>query len=684
MKKELLRGIFGLIFVIAMISAASAELIIGQPRDSYNFGDDLNITISIIPTIDSVNYLSVKIACTKAIENTNQDTITEENATNETQSEEIAQTEESKVEILKAPYTIKAMKQKNIFILVNLDKALISDLEGRCFIEASYGNEEGKSSAFELTNNLDVNIQIANNVINPGEGLNVTGTAKKLSGKPLEGFAEIRIDNTNIYLSASGVVRGGKFSIILATPETIPAANYEIKATAYEKDDAGNTINEGNAFAGARVNRIVKGIDIAFNFDSIAPENELSYNVRLYDQSKATADGDIAIKFYKADDSLLLSKVVSSGEMNSLPVEYNYLPGYWRIEASKGEMKASKNFYVDELRKVSFSLENDTLIVTNRGNIPFEGPVEIKVGDASKVKEIKLDVDETKSYKLSAPDGEYNIEIKNGEGSEGLGSASLTGNAISISELGNVSWFSAPYLWIWIILIVVLAAVAIYYYLKKREGRIMAGVPVSMEMTRSAEKAGFTPEGKNIIDTGERQECAVISLKLKNLEQLEKIRGSGIEAIDRALAKAKEMGTRIYVSENFRLIILCPAITKESDNSFRAVNVAKQIADTLNEYNVSHAPKIEFGLGANMGEMIVESKAGKFKFVSIGNTMTIAKKISEIANKEALLSENIHRRVVGNVKSEKSKDGFWAVKRITNREAHSDFIDRFMNRQRRK
>ena len=52
------------------------------------------------------------------------------------------------------------------------------------------------------------------------------------------------------------------------------------------------------------------------------------------------------------------------------------------IEAIAGDQRARKLFYVEEVRKIQTSLVNDTLIVTNTGNIPYKGPIEIIIGSA--------------------------------------------------------------------------------------------------------------------------------------------------------------------------------------------------------------------------------------------------------------------------------------------------------------
>ncbi|MFH1290914.1 MAG: hypothetical protein ABIH92_05940, partial [Nanoarchaeota archaeon] len=61
--------------------------------------------------------------------------------------------------------------------------------------------------------------------------------------------------------------------------------------------------------------------------------------------------------------------------------------------------------------------------------------------------------------------------------------------------------------------------------------------------------------------------------------------------------------------------------------------------------------KIEFGIGINTGQLIIEEKEGKFKFISLGNTITTAKKISQQSISNILLSDAFHEKTRGKIRS---------------------------------
>ena len=99
-------------------------------------------------------------------------------------------------------------------------------------------------------------------------------------------------------------------------------------------------------------------------------------------------------------------------------------------------------------------------------------------------------------------------------------------------------------------------------------------------------------------------------------------------------------------------------MTKTKENDYKAISLAQTLERTLEQYNKHSQQKINFGIGVHNGELIVESKDGKFKFTSLGTAITLPKRISSHANSEVLLSEVVHRKTSAKVKAEKDHD-FW-------------------------
>lgn len=619
------RGLL-LLALVLLLPLASAEILFSQPESTYSLGDDFDITMDLSSQVDSSGFFTADLVCSNG-----------------------------QIELFKSPYTLKPGVTKQIVISTTLNNFIVGDLEGSCSIEAEYKDEGSVSQTFEITNHIDVTINLQGATFNPGEDVSASGQAIKANGDPLEGFVEVTV--SEIGLKYSDEVKEGKFQFNFTLPNEASSGSYEIKARAYEKDNSEETTNEGESTAIIRVRQVMRAIDIAINSASVTPGEDIVYTLIVYDQSGKRVEADVGIEVLTPENDLFFKELARTGESTSLQLEQNATPGSWRIESKIADLEKVITFEVEELRRISSELNDQTLIINNIGNIPYEGLVEISIGDAREIKEVELAVGQSRSYKLVAPDGGYEIKVDDGITKENLGTAFLTGNAISVSEIGSV-FKGNILLWVWIIVILILAVVALYLYRKLSSKSILARGKDALKTIRVGQSKGIEAHTSHIsvtsIDQGTKQESAVISLSIKNLDELEKSQHSqALKSIDSALWKAKESHAKVYSSNGYRLIVLAPALTKDKDNVPRAVVLSQVIERALKQHNKHSKEKIDFGISVHVGELIVESTNGKFKFMSVGNTLSLAKKISQTAHFEVLLSEQLHRRTAGKVKTSK-------------------------------
>ena len=272
-----------------------------------------------------------------------------------------------------------------------------------------------------------------------------------------------------------------------------------------------------------------------------------------------------------------------------------------------------------------------------------------------------------------------------------MGSAALTGNAISVEDIGGVLGNNLGIL-IGMIVILILALVAIFLYRKVLKGQVLTGAHGTLmpdflnkksESTSSTTiKTADKKPAAVVIDRGEKQESSIISIKIKNPEVVYSRGSFALKALDSALWKAKEQGAKIYSEGDFRLIIFAPILTKEQDNSLRAITTAQTIERILSQYNRRAAKKIDFGIGVNIGGLIVESREGIFKFMSVDNTISATKRISNYSKNEVILSEPIHRKTVGKVKVEKIENqNLWKVNKILDRSQYQPYLKNFKTKE---
>lgn len=649
------KGVLIILLLTLLIQLASAEMFISQPKSIYNIRDDFKFNVTIISPTAANNFFVAKLVCV-----------------GENSSEE--------AEIYRTPLSLKEGAQKSIEISGKFDNFLIGGLIGTCHLNAVYGSQQTNSQDFELTRNIYLSVSTDKVMLAPNERFNVSGRATKSNGLAVNGYIELHIEGLGI--TSFKNVDGGKFDIMLDVPDNAPARSHNINVRVYEKDEEGAVTNEGETSAIIRVKQVIKRSEVAVNEQTIMPENEFVYTAMLYDQSDENVDENVGISIYQPDGSLFLSKLVRSGEQNRWFVEGSTMPGTWRIESKINSLQGNRTFYVEEFENVDFKLTNGTLTVVNTGNVPYSKSIEILIGNTSKLEEVYVGVGEVRKYALSAPDGEYAIGVRAGQNELIIGTSFLTGRAISVESEGSAGFWRSSYLFIWVMLICVVALVAINQYGKIANRPYYGKVPSQYPAPISIAEG---PAKKGVISEGVREECSVISLKLKNSEEIEKAKGDAMGALGRALTRARDAKAKIYTDRGYKTIIFAPSLTGEKDNSMKAVAIAREIENVLIEHNNRFGEKIMFGIGVHNGEMIIEpSASGELTFNSIGNMMPYAKKIAESVSYGTGVSEMVHRRVLGKVKSDRVEGtNYWRIRKVIDRERHSEFISRFVDRQKR-
>lgn len=651
------RGLALFIFIsitIIFSTLTSAELLISQVSDSYNVGDKFNLSITLIYPNEMTNLLRVVFQCS-----------------------------ETEIEIYRNTHTIEANKEEEIMVSTILGNFLIGETRGKCIIKVSYGNEQKSGSTFELTSNLEVTMHANALTFSPSEEIILDGTVKKSNSLLEDGFVEVRLEGTNI--TNFGTVKEGGFSARLRLPENIRANHYQIFVRAYERASSGEITNEGISFEPINVRQVPKSLDIALDSQAVSPNSELSYSVRVLDQAGENINSDVSFKLILPDGKIKLQEIIKSGEARKIFFAKNDSPGNWKIEASTAGFTASRKIEMGELRELSFKLENSFLEVTNIGNVPYTGFFEITIGGKNEIKELKnLEVGETKKFSLKAPEGEYSVEVKNNDVIHNLGTTFLTGRAISIDDIGG-NLFGDFMIIVWIILLIIALAVVIYFVRKVRKKPYFGKEPaigVSNSSSKKISMESMPVISSGLIQRGEKRESAIIALHIKNLSALSSANSESLRAIDGALARAKEKKVKIYVDGDYRVIVLAAPIIKE-DIYLASIKMAVEIEKAIVNSNRKSALKVQYNLGITLGDLIVESSEGKFKFMSVDNVIVNAKRIASMTNNGVFITEELHRRTAGTVKAEKLPDrNLWKVVSVTDRTEHKEFIDKFMNRQR--
>ncbi|MDP4039675.1 MAG: hypothetical protein Q8P57_03795 [Candidatus Pacearchaeota archaeon] len=669
MKMRLVVLLFAtLMFLPAMFASfVSAEIFVAELGGVHNIGEELRADVNLIPNIPIASHFTVDLICGEirtGIFNQyyNLNAGQQQNVLVNTQ---LADSYFTKIVLLNTTASSTSGNSTNLTNLANTNQTYQYIHYNNCYLAMSFGPENSASNAFQISKDILIDIDLGDK-FNPGDSVEVAAIAQKTSELPVNGFFEIFVDSLGLY--KSGTVSNGNVVGEFVIPTNARSGIHNLTMRVYETNFLGEITNEGFFDKEFRVNQIMKDLQIQVNLVNIKPEEDFIFSANTYDQAGDIILSDISLVVYEPKDFVYSKKLVKSGVEQKIIFALNQTPGYWKIEAIAGDLIKRKLFYLEELPRIQTSLINDTLIVKNIGNVDYEGPLEITIGSAVEVKHIDLKVGSVKRFKLYAPDGDYSVGVNDGLGAQVLGNSFLTGNAVRIKDVGAGFSDTLKNPWVWWLAILVFILIIIYVQIKRR----------------FIAKKKAVMEGKNPFDTGmsdsigrgTKENASVIVVKTQSQDS-----EHTTNTINRAIGSAKDSGAKVYVDGDYKIIILSQKLTKRIDNEVGAVKIARNIESILRDHNRRYRDKISFGIGVNDGEIISEIIENKFKFTTTGNLILGAKKIAQMQKGNVLLSESIHGKVGGEIKTQKTSDNFWEITRVVDRQGHEDFLNRFTSKR---
>lgn len=656
-------GMF-LIAAIMIISLASAEIMISQPKSIYSAGDELSLEIKL-DAIQS-GYLNVDLNCNSATANLYRN----------------------------------VPESKTISITRKLTQEYIGTITGNCFVSASYDVATSNSQTFEISNSLEVSIQTLNMSYEAGKPITIKGNVYKknniLAGQNYPAFAEILIEGINKKES----VKDGQFSVEFVTPENMKAGSYLLEARVYENDEKENVLSSGSANTNLVIFQKPARIDIALGKTQIISGENISFVAFLYDRAGDEVNDKILVKIANQNNQEIYRGYIDSNQEALIQTATTELLGDLKITVVKDDITSEKIAQISELKKISAKIEGNILTIENIGNVPYSGIVQALIGEQIINQEVSLNLGEKRMFKLSAPDGSYNIELKDTDMILSQSSIPLTGKAISMKDvsgrIGNI-WMNYPVMWIFIGFI---AVMLLYLRIRKHKQKKKFYSPSNKDINTLKEikrKGGIEVvkpmevydniiAGENARKAeqvltlhGNKQPASVVAIKIKN-----NLAGIAKQNFEKALEYAYRKKAVSYSSGNYVLLIFSPLITKTMQNDETAVKAAIEFDTWLRDHNRRFKNDIiEYGIGVNTGEIVNKIEGKILQFASIDKTIINAKRIADVSRDEVLLSRETHEKTMNNIRAEKAVSGamdLFRIKRVVDTEKSKKFIEEFMKR----
>jgi hypothetical protein len=668
------------LFIVLFTSLVSAEIIIDQqPNDVYNLGDSVALPITIKALSDISGSFEMDLLCA-------------ENEINFYRNG-ISLSYGQEVTIAPAPSLV-------------LTRNIIGNSNGRCKLRATLGNDIALTNEFEISNSLTITVPNKESNLEPGKSFMVEGEAIKQNGNSVEGFVDIEIIinlglNDTTSLSYKGTINNGLFAVNVSIPKDAKAGNHLLKLNAYEKDTTEEITNQGLTNYNINIAQIPSNLEIFLENSFVEPGTNLKVKAILHDQTGEKIVDDAIITIKNKKDKLMEQSNKKTDELLEYPIAYNEMPGKWIILASSNGLNAEKNFNITRKEEVKVFLINKTVAVTNKGNVEYcNKTILVKIGESSINLEPCLDIDETRKYLLTAPDGNYDVEIiRDGERIISQ-SVSLTGRAIDAKEKG-VSVLSAVRLpAVWIFFILILGVISIIFFKKGYKRTFIGSFKKKVFMTSKEKNDTLIEKRKHLFSKkktmdiphsaelslsikGNQQNSSVICLHLKNYESIEEGEGNVSETLKKIAHLAEEKKAKLYINKKYFFFIFAPSKTKTFKNEKPALKLAQKISSMLDAHNKIFKKHIDYGIGLNKGEIIAKAKGKDLIFMPLKTFLTTSKRTADHSKNKVLLSEEMKTQFGADVKTEKHTHENMIVheiKEIVDRTKHNEFINNFLKK----
>jgi hypothetical protein len=651
--------------LILLIQFAAAEIIINkQPDEIYSLGDIIPIPATVKPVTDISGIFQMNLFCNGHETN-----------------------------FYKNGVSLAAGEEKQLEPSLVLMRNVIGELKGTCKIKAILGDDFVLTEEFKISDFIEIHLGFEQVEFNPGENVLLEGDAVKENGKDVNGFIEMEIrDGNNSILTHLETINNGFFSMNITFPGDIKAGAYLMKLNAHEKDLVGETTNKGFSDMNILIKQVPTSLEVLFEDSAVEPGENMNVKAILHDQTgeKIASTSFITIKDNKGKIHEQLE--MATDEFLEFPIPYNQAPADWVVVAVSNKLTSEAKFTILEKEDVKVEIINKTVEITNMGNVVYNKTVLVKIGNKSLNIDVLLDVDKSQKYILSAPDGEYEVEVIADEESVSE-EVILTGKSVDIrkasSKVGSLVRF--PIVWIFIIAILGFIAFIVFKkgYKKSFVGYIGSKIPKKNkgEKALPLKKDSLVQTGSkaelSLSIKGDKQNISMVALKIKNLQKLQSKEGSAEETIQKIINATEESKAAVYENHNELFFILCPTRTRTFKNERTALNLAKKIKEILEDHNKKFKQTIEFGISLNYGTIIAKQEKDVLKFMSMGTLMGTAKKVSALAENEIFLGEKMNEKMRSEVKTIRHQKGnihVYSIKEIKDVEGNKKFIRSFMDR----
>lgn len=423
MRKEFAVMFLGLV----LISLVSATVELTTPTNEiYNLGEAINLPIIITADEAISNIFSVKLVCGS-----------------------------KEIEIYKEFLSMSTGAIKERDLTIPLVQDFIGSAKGDCYVEYNLGSYVNRLvESVKISDVVLLELDSHDGKFKPGEPLVLTGTVKKENGEGLNGKIELLVSGISggADLSSVADIKGSIFSVSVNVPSSFKFGEHSIRIYTYESSSKGDILSKGEIYDKIFIAQVPTTLELFLDKEVLKPGEKITATVLLRDQT-----GDfIDAKVYAAVKNNLGDIIQKFEERTNVDMTYsvalNQTPEEWAFSVYCEGLSKKFSFKILENPQIEFEIINNTVVVKNTGNVPYNQSIELNIGNETVSFYPELGLGETKTFYLTAPKGSYLISVGNA-----VEEVYLTGNAIEISTQAPKTFSLNPFLWIFVLVILFVA-----------------------------------------------------------------------------------------------------------------------------------------------------------------------------------------------------------------------------------
>jgi hypothetical protein len=163
----------------------------------------------------------------------------------------------------------------------------------------------------------------------------------------------------------------------------------------------------------------------------------IQLRVTLYDSSNKLINDEISVILKDVEGTKIKEITIRSNNFEQIELTGEAVSGEGKIIVKYKDSEVRESFFIKEKKLAKFDLQEDKLIITNIGNTEYDNTIYITIGETTGTKTPKIDIGESVSYRLVAPEGVYNIKVGDGVSTPlEIGGVRLTGKGLTGKTIG--------------------------------------------------------------------------------------------------------------------------------------------------------------------------------------------------------------------------------------------------------